>query len=83
MPSDEGQALYRAALAAAAPSVETEIREAVILATLISTPAVLDDTADALGIAPGTVKSRLSRASGRLRTVIEADFPELGERRLA
>ena len=43
----------------------------------------VNDTADALGIAPGTVKSRLSRASGRLRTVIEADFPELGERRLA
>ncbi|MCA8883113.1 MAG: DNA primase [Rhodobacteraceae bacterium] len=38
----------QSALAAAAPSVETEIREAVILATLISTPAVLDDTADAL-----------------------------------
>lgn len=41
------------------------------------------DTAEALGVAPGTVKSRLSRATDRLRTVVEADFPELHERRLA
>ncbi|MEZ4770933.1 MAG: RNA polymerase sigma factor [Caldilineales bacterium] len=41
------------------------------------------DTAEALGVAPGTVKSRLSRATDRLRTVVEADFPELRERRLA
>ena len=36
------------------------------------------ETAAALNIAPGTVKSRLHRALKQLRTVIEADFPELG-----
>ncbi|MCB0252347.1 MAG: RNA polymerase sigma factor [Anaerolineae bacterium] len=41
------------------------------------------DTAEALGVAQGTVKSRLSRATDRLRAVIEADFPDLSERRLA
>ncbi|HUF38479.1 MAG TPA: sigma-70 family RNA polymerase sigma factor [Anaerolineales bacterium] len=35
------------------------------------------DAADALDIAPGTVKSRLSRALERLKAVIQADFPEL------
>jgi RNA polymerase sigma-70 factor (ECF subfamily) len=35
------------------------------------------ETAEALDIAPGTVKSRLSRAIQRLRQVIEADFPAL------
>jgi RNA polymerase sigma-70 factor (ECF subfamily) len=37
------------------------------------------ETADALGAAPGTVKSRLSRALERLRTVIRRDFPMLGD----
>jgi RNA polymerase sigma-70 factor (ECF subfamily) len=35
------------------------------------------DMADAMGIAPGTVKSRLHRALETLRVVIERDFPEL------
>jgi len=35
------------------------------------------ETAMALGVAEGTVKSRLSRALGRLRGVIEADYPQL------
>ncbi len=35
------------------------------------------ETAITLNIAPGTVKSRLHRALKQLRTVIEADFPEL------
>ena len=37
----------------------------------------VDETAETLEIAPGTVKSRLSRAITRLRGVIERDFPEL------
>ncbi len=35
------------------------------------------DAATALGIAEGTVKSRLSRALVRLRTVVEHEFPDL------
>ncbi|HLF00597.1 MAG TPA: sigma-70 family RNA polymerase sigma factor [Anaerolineales bacterium] len=37
------------------------------------------ETAEALGIAPGTVKSRTHRALERLRTVIDKDFPGLRE----
>ncbi len=39
------------------------------------------ETAEVLGIAPGTVKSRLSRALERLRGVVEAEFPLLAEGR--
>ncbi len=35
------------------------------------------ETADAAGIAPGTVKSRLHRALSRLRQVIAQEFPDL------
>ena len=37
------------------------------------------DTAAALAVAPGTVKSRLHRALGRLRVVVEREFPGLRE----
>ncbi len=37
----------------------------------------VSETAATLGIAEGTVKSRLSRALRRLRTLITRDFPEL------
>ncbi|MEZ4663842.1 MAG: RNA polymerase sigma factor [Caldilineaceae bacterium] len=37
------------------------------------------ETAAVLEVAEGTVKSRLARALGRLRNVIETDFPELRE----
>ena len=43
----------------------------------------VDETAAALGVASGTVKSRLSRALGRLREVIESDFPDLRSDSLA
>ncbi len=36
------------------------------------------EIADAIGRRPGTVKSRLSRASTRLRVVIEQHYPDLG-----
>ncbi|MGH2544086.1 MAG: RNA polymerase sigma factor [Ardenticatenaceae bacterium] len=39
------------------------------------------EAAETLGIAQGTVKSRLHRALGRLREVVEQDFPLLGEGR--
>jgi RNA polymerase sigma-70 factor, ECF subfamily len=39
------------------------------------------ETADALNIAEGTVKSRLNRALDRLRSIIQHDFPVLADRR--
>jgi RNA polymerase sigma-70 factor (ECF subfamily) len=40
----------------------------------------VEETAQALNIAPGTVKSRLWRALQRLRQVVEEDFPVLAEK---
>lgn len=39
------------------------------------------ETAEALKVAEGTVKSRLSRALEKLRTIIRDDFPVLADRR--
>lgn len=39
------------------------------------------DTAEVLGIAHGTVKSRHHRALARLRTVLENDFPQMMQER--
>jgi RNA polymerase sigma factor (sigma-70 family) len=41
------------------------------------------ETAEILKVEPGTVKSRLSRALGRLRGVVQRDFPVLYEGREA
>lgn len=41
------------------------------------------ETAEAANIAPGTVKSRLSRALERLRQVVEREFPGLWKERVA
>jgi DNA-directed RNA polymerase specialized sigma24 family protein len=37
--------------------------------------------AGVLEVPPGTVKSRLHRAMGRLRTVVDQEFPALREER--
>lgn len=37
----------------------------------------VEETGEALGIPPGTVKSRLSRALGRLRESVQRDHPDL------
>lgn len=42
----------------------------------------VEETAETAGIAPGTVKSRLSRALARLRQVIEREFPGLWKERV-
>lgn len=39
----------------------------------------VSETAEILSIEPGTVKSRLSRALGRLRAIVREDFPLLME----
>lgn len=43
----------------------------------------VDETAETLSIASGTVKSRLSRALGRLRGVVQQEFPALWKERAA
>lgn len=40
----------------------------------------VDETANSLGIAPGTVKSRQHRALKRLQGVIQRDYPDLQKR---
>ena len=39
----------------------------------------VEETAQAMSTAEGTIKSRLHRALGRLRTIIEREYPTLRE----
>lgn len=74
-----------------AQAVEAQERQRLLLAAMEELPPddrvvlylrhFLDlperEIADAIGKRPGTVKSRLSRARGRLRAVVEARYPSL------
>lgn len=57
--------------------LEPAEQEIVYLRYFLDMP--VDETAQALNIAPGTVKSRSHRALKRLRHIIERDFPQLAE----
>jgi RNA polymerase sigma-70 factor (ECF subfamily) len=70
----EAQALWQAVR-----RLDQDDQQVIYLRFFLELPVV--ETAEALGIAEGTVKSRLHRALSRLRTVIAADFPALSERR--
>jgi RNA polymerase sigma-70 factor (ECF subfamily) len=52
-------------------------QEVVYLRCFLELP--VEETAQVLKVAPGTVKSRLSRALDRLRRVVEQEFPGLRE----
>jgi RNA polymerase sigma-70 factor (ECF subfamily) len=52
-------------------------QEVVYLRCFLELP--VEETAQALNVAPGTVKSRLWRALERLRHIVEEDFPVLAE----
>jgi RNA polymerase sigma-70 factor (ECF subfamily) len=55
-------------------------QEVVYLRYFLSVPEA--EMATALGIMPGTVKSRLHRALNRLRAIVEREFPLLQKERL-
>lgn len=55
--------------------LDTTQQEIIYLRFFLALP--VKETAQALDIAEGTVKSRLSRALDRLREVIEEEYPEL------
>ena len=65
----------QAALARAINELSCDDRVVLYLRYFLDLPE--REIAVAIGKAPGTVKSRLSRASARLRGVIEARYPEL------
>lgn len=63
----------------AVQSLSSSDQQVVYLRYFLDLPVV--ETAEALQIAEGTVKSRLSRALKKLRTIIREDFPLLSEGR--
>jgi RNA polymerase sigma-70 factor (sigma-E family) len=64
----EDAAVLRVTLAQALRALPARQRDAVVLRYLVDMSEA--DTADALGVAPGTVKSHLSRAVAHLRTTL-------------
>ena len=70
--SDEARALWQAVR-----RLGRNDREVIYLRYFLDLPVA--EAAEALGVAPGTVKSRLSRALERLRAVVEHEFPALRE----
>jgi RNA polymerase sigma-70 factor (ECF subfamily) len=79
-PSAETEAALEAqALWQAVRRLSTTDQEVIYLRYFLELP--VSEAAEALNVEPGTVKSRLSRALGRLRAVIERDFPLLTEGR--
>jgi len=69
---EEARALWQAV-----ERLKAADREVIYLRYFLDLP--VDETAAVLQVAPGTVKSRLHRAMGRLRDVVERDFPVLRE----
>lgn len=80
----EGDAVRRAeadALWKAVRRLETTDQEIIYLRYFLELS--VEETAETLSIAPGTVKSRLHRALNRLRGVVQTDFPTLWRERRA
>ena len=73
--SHVGNRLQAERLWQAVRHLRAEDQEIIYLRYFLDLP--VSDTAEAAGIATGTVKSRTSRALKRLREVFEKDFPDL------
>jgi len=61
----------------AARRLDAADQEIIYLRFFLELPVA--EAAESLGVAPGTVKSRLHRALGRLRQVVESEYPWLIE----
>ena len=71
------QVVVAQALAHAVKQLEDNDREVIILRYFMELSTA--ETAQALGIVEGTVKSRVHRARERLQVVLEREFPALAE----
>ena len=69
--SMEAETVERTSLEDALAALEPELRAVVLLVD--ADELTYDEAAEALGIAPGTVASRLSRARRALRPLLEGD----------
>ena len=70
-PDQYGAVLDRDQLERGFRHLSVEHRTVIVLRCLLDLP--MEQVAEALGVAPGTVGSRLSRAIGALRAALEAD----------